>query len=202
MDASLGEIVEANELWRGKCVPVSDHLHLVKNMKQRVRCGELALSPSGRPISGAKLAAEVPGLEGVAEPGKRGSMSVSEALKALNMRVAPALLDCRNIVDGNGRSSFRPKAHRQALEIAYAMFCWQYHELHGCASVPPERARGGEVRAFCDSDHLRRAMNLLVVIYFFVSDGEVCDLSRTSGTQEVELQFAGNRSFLRERRLD
>jgi hypothetical protein len=85
-------------------------------------------------------------------------------------------------------------ARLQAISVAYAMFRQQYDVL--VASGLPYRGPVGQVLAFNTPDHLRRAMNLCVVLYWIIQMRCPADLSRI-GTHPLELRFGLLRCLLR-----
>jgi hypothetical protein len=136
-------------------------------------------------------------------------MSDAGALQVMNLCVAAQLIEARDFLGAAyvapwGLLNFAIRGTRmtrrarlQTLEVAYSMFRRLYDQLHDRnVPTPPERGSRGGVTYFANSDHLRRAMNLTLGIFFLVKEGRALDTSR-AGTYYVELLWAGDRTFLR-----
>jgi hypothetical protein len=121
--------------------------------------------------------------------------AVASACLAVGDSVAAAFIAPWAILQTAMRATgLAPAARLQALQLSYDMFRYMHDE--DPAGKLPERGGRSRVVGFNTMDHLRRAMNLIVILFWVVSMGCSADLSRFS-THGLELRFGFLRCLLR-----
>jgi hypothetical protein len=193
-------------------LPVNDPLHVLKNMRQRVRNREMQVRPGGPIDSGSRIDDALGGgFTAIAEPGRRHEMNDALAVQAFDPAIALACIDL-SLPDAaiffapwallyaaiaSDADAMSRDARLRALEVAFAMFRTEYLRLREPHPGLVQRGPVGERVTLADLNQLRRAMNLCIAVYaaLVVIEGGVA-LGRI-GTHPVEAHFGIARAALR-----
>jgi hypothetical protein len=196
------------------CIPVSDPLHLLKNLRQRIRNHPVAAGVDRDEVCAADVAEVLGGFAAIEHPGRRNAMNDALALQAFRAEIAMALLSL-GMQDASayfvpwallhaaiGSDAMTRAARLQALEVAFAMFRVQYTHVDETGKDFGIFQRGDttepqRVLTYADANQLRRAMNTCIAIYaaLKLETGDVA-LNRI-GTHDLEGHFGIVRTALR-----
>ena len=214
--------------------PVSDWLHLVKNLRQRIRNHTLQMTPGAPELNAATFEHLVrPAV--VSVPGQAGAMNDKLAKELLTPDVLAAAFEGGNwtapifvapwtfLASAMDSDSMSREAKLEAISIAFAMFSRIYVGLGEVATqakteaarttgetqaqmkaekaardaAPKERGGADVVLTISDRNHLRRAMNLCVGLFYIIKRMPGALLLGRFGTHSIESHFGIVRSALR-----
>jgi hypothetical protein len=156
-------------------------LHLVKNLRQRVRNHTVALMPDCPVVDAATFAGLVrPSV--VSVPGQSGSMSDRLAVELSSPEVLAAACESGNyiapLVFGPWTSTaaaiecatFKEAARLEELSVAFAPLGRMCKVMPKATKEYPEQGGREMVITISDRNHLHRAMNLCVALFHAIKN--------------------------------
>jgi hypothetical protein len=195
--------------------PVSDFLHLLKNMRMRIINNGVADCPDGKRVSAAGLKAALGDVPGLRNTSANTAMRDGDALALFTPEVVSRCFSAGESEAGRFLTPWmlmalvirEPKISREArlqlLEVSFAILLTWSQTLHPTGATQgimqnAKKAQGLPL-TFSDQEHLHRACNLCVILYYALVkfDDRVLPMSRIS-SHPCEAHFGSIRAVLRE----
>jgi hypothetical protein len=198
----------------GKMVdwPVSDFLHLLKNVRMQLAGNEIADGRGGAPFSAKSLNKHLGTLPGLRDTRASTAQRDADALQLVQPEViakcfagdersaARYLLPWTLLMIVIREPAVSREARLQLLTIAFAIFYTSAKELRKLKGVGLRKASKTDERplAFADGNRLKRACNLCIALYYAIDHyGEHGLILGRIGTHDCETHFGTIRAILR-----
>jgi hypothetical protein len=209
---TLAEIVERLELEEaaGQRVvfhrfPISDFLHLIKNLRGRIRNHTMALTHDAPPLDAATFA-DLLRPPVVSIPGQSGSMSDLLAKELFTPQVLAGAFECGNttaplfigpwtfIATALECQTLTVDARLELLSVAFATLAQIYETAR--KHEYPEQGSSRVTILISTRNHLRRSLNLCLALFYAIKNFAGALLLGRFGTHSVENHFGIVRSAL------
>jgi hypothetical protein len=188
--------------------PVSDLLHILKNLRQRIRNKCVAPRDDAPGFTGSDVSRLLGGLPSVATPGRSRAQGDAEAMQTFRLETVLALIGFGEpdmalffapwslLYFAAASERMTRQARIQALDVAFTMLHFEWELLKQGNPRLPERAPDGSRVSFADANQLHRGMNLCAALMAALVAVSGPLSIRRIGTHCVEYHFGIVRSVL------